>query len=390
VQTVQLISRPGSTNTGIGRYAVELERGLCQRDVDLRVARLRTRVPKVLDAFAHRAGYDLKAFLSSYPLRVETFPADVTHITSQTLASLLLTQRLPKPVIVTVHDILPYLLRNDPKLQVYQNPIHRWMDLLAMRGLRRADRLIADSWFSRDCLINELRIPGDRIRVVHLGIDHAQFRPLDVPEEVRERYSLDPEQRYLIYVGSEDPRKNLRMLVESLAILRRDRNDVVLLKVGKAHFDDERTKLLEYAQHLGVRDVLRVLDDVPEADLPYLYNLADVCVMPSRYEGFGFPVLEAMACGTPVICSNRTSLPELAGDAALQFDPDHDGAALLAALIDRVLGDENVAESLRAKGMQRAQRFTWSALVEQMAEHYQATAMPRGSRVAPIRGHKWL
>ena len=137
---VQLISKPGSRATGIGRYAHEIEQGLRQSDIDVFRAELRTPLPGPITAAVRKAGYDLEAFSKSYPLRAETKQGYVTHLTSQTLATLLLTQRLPRPVVVTVHDILPYLLRDDPVLSVYRHRVDRVMDALAMRGLKRAER----------------------------------------------------------------------------------------------------------------------------------------------------------------------------------------------------------------------------------------------------------
>jgi glycosyltransferase involved in cell wall biosynthesis len=262
-------------------------------------------------------------------------------------------------VVVTVHDVIPYLLRNDPCLCTYRTPADRLFDRLALAGLRRADWLFADSEYTKRCLVAELGLRPQTIEVVYLGVEHERFRPLAASPAVRERYGLPEGRRYLIYVGSEDPRKNLPTLIRALALVRARLPELELIKVGRAHFVQERRRLLALAQQTGVREAIHFLDDVPEQDLPLLYNLADACVLPSLYEGFGFPVLEAMACGTPVVCSNATSLPEVAGDAAVLVDCTGGGGELAAALY-RVLSDSALRFALGGKGLARAARFRWS------------------------------
>jgi hypothetical protein len=155
---VQLVAKPGSAMTGIGRYTAELSRELEQAGVDLHLAQLRDPVPASVRRLGRRLGFDLEAFAKSYPLRASVRQEYLTHLTSQTLAILLLTQRLPRPVVVTVHDILPYLLRNDQELCIYRHKLDRTIDGLAMLGLRRADRLIAVSHYTKRTITEALGI----------------------------------------------------------------------------------------------------------------------------------------------------------------------------------------------------------------------------------------
>lgn len=352
---IALIAKPGGPNTGVGRYVYELQRGLRASGVEVvRLAPRALPLPYLGYRLLQRTGVDLLAFLMNYPLWADYPPADVYHFTSQNLASLLLFRRPPGRVVVTVHDIIPYMLRNDPQLSTYRTVADRLFDRLAMAGLRRADLLIADSQYTRGCIIEQLGIAPEQIAVVHLGVDHERFRPLPVPPGARERYGLPEGRRYLIYVGSEDPRKDLGTLLRALAEVRRALPDVELIKVGRAHFDAERHKLTYLAAQLGIGHAIHWLDDVPEDDLPLLYNLADVCVMPSRYEGFGLPVLEAMACGTPVVCAKAAALPELAErHGALLFE-----AGNVVALVGAI------RQALPAEVPPKLpQHFTWNETV---------------------------
>lgn len=330
---VALIAKPGGPNTGVGRYVEMLHRGLLDAGVD--AVRVSPRVPPLPNAVygALRAlRVDVRTFLTNYPVWANHPEADVYHFTSQNLATLLLFHRPRGKVAVTVHDIIPYMLRNDPKLCSYRTVADRWFDRLAMEGLKRADVLIAVSQYTKRCVVEQLGIAAERIHVVYQGVNQETFRPLPVPTTVRERYGLPEGRHYLIYVGSEDPRKNLDTLLRAIAEIRLERPDVELIKVGRPHFRAERQRLIDLASRLGVREAIHFLDEVPEGDLPILYNIADVCVMASLYEGFGFPVLESMACGTPVVCAKAASLPELVTDTSSMVVPPDEKSIATAVL----------------------------------------------------------
>jgi glycosyltransferase involved in cell wall biosynthesis len=359
--------------TGIGRYAAEVSQGLQQVGVDLHHAQVRNPVPAPLSRLGSRIGYDLEAFAKSYPLRASVRRGYLTHLTSQTLAILLITQRLPRPVVVTVHDILPFLLRDDPELNIYRHQVDRAIDGLAMRGLRRADRLIADSHYTKRTLTEALGICPERVDVVHLGIDANHFTPRPVPADFFPRYGLPSGRRYVLFVGSEDPRKNVSLLLRAIALVSQTIPDVLLIKVGAPAFTQQREYHLELCQKLGIADMVRWVDVVPEADLPLFYNAADVLAFPSRYEGFGLPVLEALACGTPVAAARISSIPELVGDAA--------------TLIDELAPEPlalNIAATIRAGKRDResmirqARQFTWERTGQGIQESYRRVISERG------------
>jgi glycosyltransferase involved in cell wall biosynthesis len=365
---VALLAEPWNERTGIGRYVDRLQAGLREAGVD--VVRT-TPTPPRLPSFVYRAfrlvGRDLRAFLTNYPLRSAYPPADTYHLISQTLASLLLVGRPKGQVVVTVHDIFPYMLRSDPELRSPYAGDHLY-HRLAMAGLKRADHLIAVSEYTKRCLIEHLAVPEKNITVVHSGIDHARFRPLRDASGIRARYGLSEERRYLLYVGTEDPRKNLVALVRALREVRRDLPDVELVKVGFAHFERGRRRLLETAEQLEIRSAIHLLEDVPEEDLPSLYATADLYVTPSPFEGFGLTVLEAMACGTPVVCADAGALPEIVGAAAVRVPPQSAGA--LAEAIGSLLESPERRRSLRKAGFDQAAGFRWAATARGTAAIY--------------------
>lgn len=166
-----------------------------------------------------------------------------------------------------------------------------------MRGLYRAQAIITISKYTHQTLIQFCQISPEKIQVVDCCVDTRIFQPVPITEDLLRKYTLTREFQYILYVGSEDPRKNLAILVEAFAKVRRELPKVRLLKAGAAHFPKERSKLLENIAQLGLSDQIFFLDQVPEEDLPQLYNIASVFVLPSIYEGFGLPALEAMACG---------------------------------------------------------------------------------------------
>lgn len=263
----------------------------------------------------------------------------------------------PIPTVVTIHDVIPLRLpvyKTSGLLQAY--------NALVSRASRRAPLIITVSQYSRRDIEETLGIPAERIRVV-LEAAGPQFRLVEDPAMLaaaRERYGLN--ERYVLYVGGFDDRKNVGALIEAFARLLAERDEPELqlmlagdtARLGGATYPDWRP----LAQKLGVMARIRT-GDVADADLPLLYSAAAAFVFPSLYEGFGLMPLEAMACGTPVVCSNRTSLPEVVGSAALLVDPEKPEA--LATSIAQVLSDEQLRAALREGGLARAAEFSWKS-----------------------------
>jgi|SRR5712692_2259454 glycosyltransferase involved in cell wall biosynthesis len=368
---VVVASRRELTVTGTSRYVSSLLPELTRLGVDVHLMHPAMPLPLPGGWPLRQAGIDISRFFAHYPLHMMRQDIDLYHLASQNLATLLMTQRFDRPVVVTVHDIIPYLTdksgdrNNSRHSSPYRHSLHRWFDHLAMKGLGRADILLADSEWTRRTLIESLGLSEQRIHVAPLGIDLIRFRPGPPSPAFRATYGLPAGNRYILYVGSEDPRKNLEHLICAVAIVRRSFRDVQLLKVGPAHHDAEHRWLEVLVQLLGVADAVRWFDHVPEADLPGFYQAASVFVMPSAYEGFGLPVLEALACGTRVVCSDASALPEVAGADTIVCTPT---PAELACGIQTCLKESN--DRGEAARVAWARSFTWASTATKTTAAY--------------------
>jgi glycosyltransferase involved in cell wall biosynthesis len=273
---------------------------------------------------------------------------------------------LHMPRVVTIHDLV---LLTHPQYAPRQHAAEL-TDMLT-RAAMSADHLIAVSQRTADDLVDALGVRRERISVSHLGVDPV-FRPVRDPARLA---ALDTRYNFAhplaLGVGLVQPRKNYERLIAAFAQSSRAPGGPAMLVIaGRPGWEVERiTAAVE--QH-GVADRVRFLDYVPEADLPALYSLADVFAMVSLYEGFGLPVVEAMACGTPVVTSTAGSLPEAAGDAALLVEPeDVDG---IAAALTRLTSDAGLRQQLRERGLARAARFTWDAAAQRHLAVYRTLA----------------
>jgi len=261
--------------------------------------------------------------------------------------------------VVTIHDLI---YARFP--EAHAGIRDKGMKLLVPGAARRSDRVITDSQSTRDDLVSLMGLPAERIDVVPLGLG-AVRRELPLPEgEVRARFGLG-ERRVVLSLSAKRPHKNLRALIGALARLPAEGRPVLVLPgYPTAH----ETELRELVSALDLDGDVRFPAWVSAAELEGLWALTQAFVYPSLYEGFGLPVLEAMARGVPVACSNASSLPEVAGDAALLFDP-YDQAAIAAA-ITRLLEEPALAEDLRARGLIRAREFTWERTARLTLDSY--------------------
>ena len=317
-------------------------------------------------------GYNLKAFFTLFPVSAPLHARTIKHFTTQQMASLLSFRKDLHPVLITVHDIIPYMMRDDPEQTDYRRFIDRWVDNLAVKNLHLADRIITVSNYTRLMLIEKLNIAPEKIQAILHGIDLEAFKPVAVSDEFRATYHIDPLCQYVLYVGSELPRKNLGRLLEAFAIVKRNNPNARLIKIGSPSQRRYFQKLKEQIRKLNLQDEVIILDHVSRSDLISFYNLANVFVFPSLYEGFGIPPLEAMACGTPVICSNSTSLPEVVGDAAISIDPLN--ITSWADAISEILSNEELRHNLRVKSQTRANQFSWERMTLETLAVYQEVA----------------
>jgi glycosyltransferase involved in cell wall biosynthesis len=261
--------------------------------------------------------------------------------------------------VVTVHDLI---YARFP--EAHAGLRDKGMKVLVPQAVRRSDRVIADSTSTRDDLVGMLGVQPDRIDVVALGLGGVQRAPPMDEREVRVRFDLG-ERRVLLSLSAKRPHKNLLALIGALARTpSEDRPVLVLPGYPTAH----EVELREHAASEGVAGDVRFPAWVSADELEGLWALAEAFVFPSLYEGFGLPVLEAMARGVPVACSNASSLPEVAGDAALLFDP-HDESAIAEAM-RRLLDDPKLREQLRAHGLAQVAQFTWERTARLTLESY--------------------
>jgi glycosyltransferase involved in cell wall biosynthesis len=269
----------------------------------------------------------------------------------------LLPLSLPKRIrtVLTINDLVPLLYPES--MTSYNAFIHRcyWQQSLA-----RADAILAISESTKRDLVGRLGIAESRITVTHLGVED-RFRPLPMEQVQTRLRALELNPGYLLAVGTLEPRKNYPLLFQALKALPRELILVVAGGRGWKYRD-----ILEERARLGLEERVRLVGYVGGEDLAVLYNGARLLVFPSRYEGFGLPLLQAMACGTPVLASRTSSLPEVGGDAAAYFDPQ--SVDSLICELQRLLNDDARLRPMRAKGIERARQFTWEQTARKTLE----------------------
>ena len=359
-------------HAGIGRYAGELAEALTPHKEQINLSLFynhqgQERLPEHL---AHLPAKSVK--LGNKPWRLaiwlsqlgrwpmdKTFGAnEIFHATNHLLAHFNYAK-----TVYTLHDLI--FLRYPE----YHLPYNRWYLTLTMPCyLRAADIIIAPSEASKRDALHYYQIPKNKIKVIYEAAA-PHFRPVREPEtlaRVRQQYHLP--QKFILHVATIEPRKNLSRLLEAFATLLADWPDLKLVLVGKKGWLYEA--FFQKLQAMGLERQVIFPGFVAEADLPAFYQLAELFVFPSLYEGFGLGPLEAMACGRPVVSSNSSSLPEVVGEAGLLFEPT-DTAAMTQAL-RRVLADEELRAELKQRSLQQAQKFSWARAAEEHVAVYQS------------------
>lgn len=257
-------------------------------------------------------------------------------------------------IVLTIHDLSPLVL---PEYYTLKDRIWHWF-INIPKLTEKATRIVAVSEYTKQSLIEKLSVPSDKIVVAYLGVDHHNYHfdlNIDRLRDVRNRYSLPGD--YVLYLGTVEPRKNLQRIIAAFEQVEEPINLVIAGKFGWKY-----NSILEQIENSPKRRFIKLLGYVDEVDKPYIMKLARIFVWPSLYEGFGLPVLEAMAVGTPVLTSNVTSLPEVVGDAALTVNPYNTGD--IADGISLLCKDQNLRQQFITRGLERSKKFTWEKCAE--------------------------
>ncbi len=301
------------------------------------------------------------------PWRLRRAQCDVLHIVDSDYAAAIPAAKLDRTV-VTCHDLMPFLQRAYGPGEPFGR-MGRFFFHENLRKMARCACVVADSEFTRDCLLKYTACAPDAIRVIYLAIDETVYRPIAAEDPAlrafRDRYDLEGK-TVVLHVGAGAWYKNVETVLEVFHRLAKDAaRDWVLLKIGRLTPEQD-----DLARRLGIDGRIRMLPKLDAAEVAFAYNASHLLLWPSLFEGFGLCVLEAMACGIPVVCSDGGSLPEVAGSAALIHDPrDVDG---LAESCQRIVGDPACREALRAAGFEQSKRFSWDRTAAEYLAEYRA------------------
>lgn len=282
----------------------------------------------------------------SWLFRYRRKGADIVHATYQTIAPAAYFRR-PRRFIVTVLDLSPMLYPSEYS----QDKSSRIQWLLSCGALKRVDRIIAISDFTKKEVIRIAGVDESMIDVVHLGVDHSRYYPVS-KNQCKRRFGFDTEEKHILVVASNLAKKRMDLTQSVFDEVRKQRRGIKLIKAG-------------YAETLGGNDIVNI-GWVPEAEMPLLYNSADVFLHTSEYEGFGLPILEAMSCGVPVVVSNRASIPEVVGSYGNMVDLDADD--VIEQFVNKILSciDKGIDE----EAIERSENFSWKKTAEETVRIY--------------------
>ena len=366
----------GDSPTGLGLYAINLIRALASIRDDLRVytscrsalgvlkADVLPVMPLVRPERGMR-GHLMRLIWVQTALRIRVRTAGINALLNTVPEAILGS---PIPQVTVVHDLLPLFFPAEYPRQQY------YFRSLVPRVLKRSRIIVADSESTRRDLTVSYGISPEKIRVIYPGYDPTVYAPCSV-----DRPADAHNDSYLLYVGNLLPHKNLLSLLDALAILRRRLHTRLIIR-GDGQPAYARA-VRERVETLGLRGAVTFEGYTEGVALRHLYARAACLVLPSLREGFGLPVLEAMACGTPVITSSSSSLPEVGGDAAVRIDP-HDAVDLADAMY-RVLADRDLREDLRERGLKWVRAFSWQRTAEQMSRVLDEVGGFYGDRGSP-------
>jgi glycosyltransferase involved in cell wall biosynthesis len=340
------------TNSGIGRYAHSLYpllRELIGEDVGFYDCS-----SKSLDAMFHRTYGRPLSFFAGETMRTLALAksmlmaprAQLYHFANPVLYAL---SPFLRPQIVTVHDLKLSILT--------RRVISDYVIGALLRKLKDADMIICVSSFTAKIAMDRFDLSPSKISVIPLGIDHDKFRVRD-KREARRLLGLSEAAKIIIHVGSDEERKNVPAVFRIFQMVKKEVPETILLRIGATNSAFPPVELAKYVRFVHPRDDM----------LPYYYNSADVLVFPSLLEGFGIPLIEAMASGTPIVTSETSSIPEVVGDSALAFEPQDEVSMADSAI--QLLTDMKYALKLAQRGLERSKNFSWKICAARTREAY--------------------
>ncbi len=349
--------------SGIGRYMVNLLDGFAQENRDHHYCLFLTKADiGLFPPESEQFSYHVVSDFYDRPIRnivwnQAFFPTALKKIGAEILIILAGNRRLsitsPVPTLGSVHDLSPFHVASkyDPFRQFYVTKV-------LPRMIAKLDRIVTLSQSSRDDIAKYARFPLEKIDVVYCGIDHAHFYPRKKEESrayLSQHYQVD--YPYILYVSRlEHPGKNhIKLIKAFMDLKKRIGFNHKLVLVGAKWSGAEL--IFEFVKKHNYTNDVFFKDFVTYESLPHFYTACDLMAFPSLYEGFGIPVVEAMACGAPVCASNTSSIPEVAGDAAILFDPQSETE--ISSSLEKLLTSESLGATYRQKGLKRAQDFTW-------------------------------
>lgn len=242
-----------------------------------------------------------------------------------------------------------------------------------LTGMKKADRIIAVSNNTKKELVNYMKYPEDRIDVIYHGIDHKIFFPYHndkIKYDVKKKYNIGYDDKIILHVGSELPLKNIPTLIKAFYKLKKTIPNVKLIRAGPFNWKGARKKSITLIKQLHLEEDIIYVGVLPKEELPQFYNTADVFVCPSYYESFGIPNLEALACGCPVITTNKAAIPEVVGDGAIKLSDPFD-VDLLARTMEEVLTNDGLREDLIKKSLAQAKKFSYEKYAKETYKVYE-------------------